>query len=183
MQDRDGRRVPARHKLGQQGFRSAGSVLNQLAPELVVSKSSSRPRAVAWSESNARRRTRHWLLAPGLCALRIASPSTTPGRTPLRATKRNLPTSDHRASAIWLAVRTGSAGTDLLGGIGCAAEEPDGSVPEWGRAEWKNNLARVRQAAWEVDRSRRLLHHRGLDKQRTNALFGRLLHRVCQAER
>ena len=38
MQEQDSRRVPPRHKLGQIGFSSAGPVLKQMVPELVVSK-------------------------------------------------------------------------------------------------------------------------------------------------
>ena len=38
MQEQDSRRVPPRHKLGQRGLSSAGPVLKQMAPELVVSK-------------------------------------------------------------------------------------------------------------------------------------------------
>jgi hypothetical protein len=44
-------------------------------------------------------------------------------------------------------------------------------------AESKNNLERVPHASLGSDRIGGLLHHRGLDKQRTNALSGPLLHR------
>ena len=38
MRDNDSRRVPLGHPLGAQGLKSAGSVMKQMAPELVVSK-------------------------------------------------------------------------------------------------------------------------------------------------
>ena len=78
MQEQDSRLVPPRHRVGQRGLSSAGPVLKQMAPELVVSKQKPRQAGSSCLVRIKRERTQTLAFSSRpfvLCGLPVRKPS------------------------------------------------------------------------------------------------------------